>query len=154
MTLIANTLMEHDRSALASDNLVVQPILTPDRPVKRQNGRRLKDQGEPMFTLTGQDVHGIMEVSNSVDTSGYLREMGRHEIGKHCLTDYRIRRLTPVECERLQGFPDGWTSKGMTPEGKEVEISDTQRYKMCGNAVTTNVITFIGRRILDVFRNV
>jgi len=44
--------------------------------------------------------------------------------------DIRIRRLTPTECERLQGFPDGWT------EG----ISDTQRYKCCGNAVTVNVI--------------
>jgi len=41
-----------------------------------------------------------------------------------------IRRLTPTECERLQGFPDGWT------EG----ISDTQRYKTLGNAVTVNVI--------------
>lgn len=47
--------------------------------------------------------------------------------------DARIRRLTPTECERLQGFPDGWT------EG----ISDTQRYKCLGNAVTTNVITDI-----------
>jgi len=45
----------------------------------------------------------------------------------------RIRRLTPKECERLQGFPDGWT------EG----VSDTQRYKQLGNAVTTNVITAI-----------
>jgi DNA (cytosine-5)-methyltransferase 1 len=42
----------------------------------------------------------------------------------------KIRRLTPTECERLQGFPDGWT------EG----FSDTQRYKMMGNAVTVNVI--------------
>ena len=53
--------------------------------------------------------------------------------------EYRIRRLTPLECERLQGFPDNWTKYG---ENKE-EISDTQRYKCCGNAVTTNVITSI-----------
>ena len=51
----------------------------------------------------------------------------------------RIRRLTPVECERLQGFPDDWTKYGI---GDEL-ISDTQRYKMCGNAVTTNVITAV-----------
>ena len=44
--------------------------------------------------------------------------------------DMKIRRLTPTECERLQGFPDGWT------EG----FSDTQRYKMMGNAVTVNVV--------------
>lgn len=49
-----------------------------------------------------------------------------------------IRRLTPLECERLQSFPDGWT------EG----ISDTQRYKCLGNAVTVNVITAIAERLI------
>lgn len=49
-----------------------------------------------------------------------------------------IRRLTPTECERLQGFPDGWT------EG----VSDTQRYKCCGNAVTVNVIEAVAMRLL------
>jgi DNA (cytosine-5)-methyltransferase 1 len=53
-----------------------------------------------------------------------------------------IRRLTPLECERLQGFPDNWTKYGVI-DGKTVEISDTQRYKMCGNAVTVNVIQYI-----------
>jgi len=54
----------------------------------------------------------------------------------------RIRRLTPLECERLQGFPDGWTDiiTGKNKAGKETRMSDTQRYKMCGNAVTVNVI--------------
>jgi DNA (cytosine-5)-methyltransferase 1 len=41
-----------------------------------------------------------------------------------------------MECERLQGFPDGWTEFGVGDE----PISDTQRYKMCGNAVTVNVV--------------
>ena len=53
--------------------------------------------------------------------------------------DYRIRKLTPKECERLQGFPDDWTRFGKDGE----EISDTQRYKCVGNAVTTTVITCI-----------
>lgn len=57
--------------------------------------------------------------------------------------DMRIRRLTPIECERLQGFPDDWTKYGADGE----LISDTQRYKMCGNAVTTNVITEIIKHI-------
>jgi len=55
------------------------------------------------------------------------------------LDGVKIRRLTPIECERLQGFPDGWT------EG----ISDTQRYKCLGNAVTVNVIEFLGKRIKE-----
>ena len=45
----------------------------------------------------------------------------------------KIRRLTPIECERLQGFPDNWTAG----------VSDTQRYKMCGNAVTVNVVSYL-----------
>lgn len=55
-----------------------------------------------------------------------------------------VRRLTPMECERLQGFPDNWTA-----EGTEGPISDTQRYKCCGNAVTTNVIQAVMERLLD-----
>lgn len=51
-----------------------------------------------------------------------------------------LRRLTPLECERLQGFPDGWT------EG----CSDTQRYRQMGNAVTVPVIEWLGKRILEV----
>jgi len=50
----------------------------------------------------------------------------------------RIRRLTPLECERLQGFPDNWT------EGH----SDTQRYKMCGNAVTVPVVEYLVKELL------
>lgn len=50
----------------------------------------------------------------------------------------RVRRLTPVECERLQGFPDGWTLG-----------SDSQRYKQCGNAVTVNVVSAVISRMLE-----
>lgn len=60
-------------------------------------------------------------------------------------SDFRIRRLTPIECERLQGFPDNWTQYGIDDE----EISNTQRYKCCGNAVTTNVITYLINSIWD-----
>jgi len=56
-----------------------------------------------------------------------------------------IRRLTPVECERLQGFPDNWTK-----EGSEGIISDTQRYKMCGNAVTVDVVEAVANKIRKV----
>ena len=55
----------------------------------------------------------------------------------------KIRRLTPLECERLQGFPDNWTKYGT-----KGLISDTQRYKMCGNAVTVDVVEAIFKKIL------
>ncbi len=54
----------------------------------------------------------------------------------------QIRRLTPIECERLQGFPDNWT------DGQ----SDTQRYKQCGNAITVNVAEAIFRKLYEVRR--
>ena len=59
----------------------------------------------------------------------------------------RIRRLTPKECERLQGFPDNWTKYGRKIDGNNYEVSDTQRYKMMGNAVTTNVIEAVAKRL-------
>ncbi len=57
-----------------------------------------------------------------------------------------IRRLTPLECERLQGFSDDFTAEGLNEKGEIVKISDTQRYKMMGNAVTVNVIEAIIKR--------
>lgn len=56
-----------------------------------------------------------------------------------------VRRLTPVECERLQGFPDGWTDIG-TPEKP---TANTHRYKQLGNAVTVNVAQWIARRTAE-----
>lgn len=58
-----------------------------------------------------------------------------------------LRRLTPIECERLQGFPDNWTRYGVF-DGKTKEISDAQRYKMIGNAVTVRVVEEIGKRLI------
>lgn len=58
--------------------------------------------------------------------------------GMYQLGNLQIRRLTPTECERLQGFPDSWTTS----------VSDTQRYKCLGNAVTVNVIRAIARKLI------
>lgn len=59
------------------------------------------------------------------------------------------RRLTPRECERLQGFPDDWTRWGVDENGEPVEMADTPRYRMLGNAVSVPVAAWIGRRILE-----
>lgn len=63
---------------------------------------------------------------------------------------FRVRRLMPVECERLQGFPDGWTESGVKSDGSVIEHADSSRYKMCGNAVTVNVAAWIAHRIKEV----
>ena len=61
----------------------------------------------------------------------------------HVMRGPAVRRLTPVECERLQGFPDGWTDV----EYRGKPAPDTQRYKALGNSMAVPVIAWIGRRI-------
>jgi DNA (cytosine-5-)-methyltransferase len=191
------------------------PVLTPDRANKRQNGRRFKTDGEPMFTLTAQDRHGVVvenkvkQVGNLIDTEsfggnphrgrvydisgispclncvgggglepkirvkeatkqGYAEaEIGdsvnlshpnsktrRGRVGKQIANtlltgesqgvvepDFRIRKLTPRECWRLQGFPDWAFDKA-----QEVN-SNSQLYKQAGNSVTVNVIEVIAREL-------
>lgn len=85
--------------------------ITPDRINKRQNGQRF-NEGDKFYTLTAQDRHGV-------------------------LIDGYIRKLTPIECERLQTLKEGYT------EG----IPETQRYKCLGNGWTVEVIAHILKRI-------
>lgn len=62
-----------------------------------------------------------------------------------------VRKLTPKECERLQGVPDDFTAKGLTEDGKEKIMSDNMRYRVLGNAVTVPVIKFLGEQIKQSF---
>jgi len=63
------------------------------------------------------------------------------------VVDYKIRRLTPIECERLQTFPDNYTKYGINTNGDKIEISNTQRYKTIGNSWTVDVIAHIFKHI-------
>ena len=186
------------------------PVLTPDRAEKRQNGRRFKTDGEPMFTLTAQDRHGVVvenkikkygtlqnnyngrgviydvdgisptlntmqggdrqpkirvkeatkqgyaeaEIGDSVNLSHPNSKTRRGRVGKQIANtlltgesqgvvelDFRIRKLTPRECWRLQGFPD-WAFD----RAQEVN-SNSQLYKQAGNSVTVNVIAAIAKEL-------
>ncbi len=136
----------NDQTADCSNGVLVAPVLTPDRKVRRQNGRWMKEPGEPSFTLTSADVHGVAIYQHP---RGYNKG-GMHDIApalsinawqeNNLLADnVRIRRLTPRECWRLQGFPDEYFDKA-----KAAGISDTQLYKQAGNGVTVNVARAIG----------
>ena len=100
-----------------SETLVLQPY------VKSRKASSVDDYE----TWVEREVNGTL---NTMDNNGDTR-------AATIILSGSVRRLTPVECERLQGFPDGWT------EGQ----SDTQRYKQIGNAVTVNVIEWIGKRL-------
>lgn len=87
--------------------------------------------------------------SPTLDTAMNLYTLESGESGAY------LRRLTPIECERLQAFPDNWTKYGIEwitdnhglLQQRLKAVSDTQRYKMCGNAVTTNVIEAVFERL-------
>jgi len=84
------------------------------------------------------------ENGDVISPDGISKTLKSGENSPKILENMKIRRLTPVECERLQGFPDNWTKYGHDDK----EMSDTQRYKMMGNAVTTNVVTSIVRKLI------
>lgn len=96
-----------------------------------------RSQGGGQGAKTG--LYEIPETAQSLQTDGQLRSGTSWDTNKP-QSARNIRRLTPIECERLQGFPDNWTKYGIDKNGKQITISDSQRYKCCGNAVTTNVI--------------
>jgi len=98
----------------AKTGLYALPCLTPDRTEKRQNGRRFKPPHSKFYTLTAMDKHGV-------------------------LTNNFIRKLTPLECERLQTVPEDYTGIA----------SDNQRYKMLGNGWTVDVIAHIFKGIKE-----
>lgn len=172
---------------------VAIPVLTPDRAEKRQNGRRFKENGEPMFTLTSQDRHGaatgispIGGVYTGVSPEFYrgvyegcfrCLKASTHDSGvalklqnipasreyvltrpgmfmkiSNELTIYAvwykkyqcyiaIRKLTPKECFRLQGWTDEYFEKAAFVN------SDSQLYKQAGNGVTVNVIEAIAKQL-------
>ena len=181
----------------AQNSGIAIPVLTPDRAEKRQNGRRFKEDGEPMFTLTGQDRHGVAiepigvidsqgikvaeatkqgysecrvgidnvnlsvpgsktrrgrvgrDVANTLDTScnqgifvQVSEELTIYAVWYEKYQCYiAIRKLTPKECFRLQGWTDDYFEKA------EFVNSDSQLYKQAGNGVTVNVIRAIAEKL-------
>lgn len=107
-----------------ADAAVAIPVSSVNWLNKNQHGRRFKENGDNSFTLTTHDQHGVFD--------GKL-----------------VRRLTPLECERLQGFPDYWTDvEVLYNNGKIKKMYDFPRYKALGNAVSVCWPEWIGRKLL------
>jgi len=163
--LLENVKMKKEYEDVITQHLGVKPIEINSALVSAQNRKRLYWTNIP--GVTQPEDKGIMLkdiVHENVDfkTCLYSRKTGLgKEIDKStalCASDFRglnrnqnqtsvvvegyIRRLTPIECERLQTLPDNYTAIGVI-DGKEVPISNTQRYKMLGNGWTVDVIAHI-----------
>jgi DNA (cytosine-5)-methyltransferase 1 len=101
-------------------------------------------------TLTEGEVKGLDFYNQSVrDVIPTLTDPKHNSQG--LFDGYRIRRLTPIECERLQGFPDNHTAFG-NYDGVVKPMSNTQRYKQCGNAVTVDVVAAVAKNCLPLFK--
>lgn len=137
-----------------SHQMIIIPVLTPDRIEKRQNGRRFKTDGEPMFTLNTQDRHGVLISHSLFPRSSKTGKGGTGHLSKsddtsYCVdtvntqaieTNSIIRRLTPKECFRLQGF----TEDQINLNG----LSDSQKYKLAGNGWEIKVASKIFKNLL------
>jgi hypothetical protein len=67
----------------------------------------------------------------------------------YTLTAGRPRQLMPIETDRLMGWPDDWTRYGINDKGQQYELSDTQRYRLCGNGVGSVCVQWIAQRLAD-----
>ena len=98
------------------------------------------DNGDVRTTIIVFHPHRSDGARIQGDTINTLTSfMGTGGLNTPMISTDTVRRLTPTECERLQGFPDGWTD----------EQTDSHRYKQMGNAVTVNVAEWIFNRVSD-----
>jgi DNA (cytosine-5)-methyltransferase 1 len=122
-----------------------QGVIVPAPPfVVAQRGR---NKTNPSDRTAGIELEQRLEPNNtgkantltSVEKDNYLVD-----------NRFQIRRLTEIECERLQGFPDNWTKYG-SYEGVVKPISKTNRYKQCGNAVTATLPQILGMKLKQLY---
>jgi DNA (cytosine-5)-methyltransferase 1 len=114
-------------SILKINQAVVQPVQIgqSSKTYAAQNGTLIGKDGQDAFTIRSSNPNGVND-------------------------GYRIRRLTPIECERLQGFPDNHTAYG-NYDGEVKPMSNTQRYKQCGNAVTVDIVALVAKQLKPIF---
>lgn len=143
----AKTLMGRgERFNPAEDNFIVA------------NGLRASDGHHRYSSPRGDGADNLISFSNrgnSTDGAETLRSSVSGTVRSHMRPGSNdtgglagVRRLTPLECERLMGWPDGWTE--CTADGRE--IPDSHRYRLCGNGVVAPVAEWIGHRIVAVNR--
>ena len=164
------------RETHGHEPVILQPIALAENTIGRQplnggNGDGFT-VGGPMYTLNATGVHGVaqptayafdslssnsmkssnpdsgvnqVDVSKTLDTSRGL-DPSCNQGGLGLVQSMAVRRLTPTECERLQGFPDNYTN---IPWRKKEESPDGPRYKALGNSMAVPVMYWIGKRIAD-----
>ena len=145
---------------------VVQPVQIgqSSQTFAHKSGTLIGEDGQDAFTIRSSNPNGVkveqpMIIDNSHKNEGVrtytktaptLNARDYKEPRMVQETSYRIRRLTPIECERLQGFPDNHTEYGIY-DGEVKKMSNTQRYKQCGNAVTVDVVKAVAQQLIPIY---
>ena len=154
----------------AANQAVVQPVQIgqSSKTFAHKSGTLIGKDGQDAFTIRSSNPNGVkvVQVNPSIESGGkqpYQQNRVYSDEGivpalctdprpyKIQNTNYRIRRLTPIECERLQGFPDNHTEYG-NYEGEVKKMSNTQRYKQCGNAVTVDIVSLVANAVKPLFK--
>ena len=157
---VANCLTQRMHKGMNSDcNEGQTPVLAPIALAENTIGRQPHNggngdgftEGGPMYTLNATGVHGVAQqiaptltASNDPSRSPQSTEITNQVAAVHAAS-MAVRRLTPVECERLQGFPDNYTN---IPWRKQPTAPDGPRYKALGNSWAVPVVRWIGGRIV------
>ena len=163
-----------------ANQAVVQPVQIgqSSKTFAHKSGTLIGKDGQDAFTIRSSNPNGVKVVQpvigairgrnpeNPNDNTKGIEYKQRFEYNKkgtaNALTSdvtmnmvqeptYRIRRLTPIECERLQGFPDNHTEYG-NYDGEIKKMSNTQRYKQCGNAVTVDIVALVAEAVKPLFK--
>ena len=128
-----------------------------------QSQSGMSSQKHPFIKIPSANKRGyeVAEEGDSIRLAHIGSKTGRGRVGKkksqtltlggdmHTVQRSQVRRLLPIECERLMSWPDNHTKFGVNEKGETIEISDSQRYKMAGNGVVSNVVREIAKDILQ-----
>ena len=140
---VINTLQARMGTGGNNMPMVAYPIQDGREMEKNQNGIGISVEGDPSYTLdkTGSQSVAIAydEFNDTTNNTHHTLRAGTKQ-STGVIMESIVRRLTPLECERLQGFPDDWT----------VTQSDSQRYKQMGNAVAVPVVEWVIQNICDI----
>lgn len=139
-----------DRSAVPA--VAIQGTVIGRQDHNEPQGSGCSDKGE-MFTLNSTDVHAVAVAPTTTATNDPSRSPQSSEVTQQVAAVHsatmQVRRLTPIECERLQGFPDNWTAIPWKKKPAQ-DCPDGPRYKALGNSMAVNCMEWLGERIQAV----
>jgi len=108
-----------------------------------------RNPDNPKSRESGLPTKQMLEINENPNKTNCISTVQKDNVVLE--PNYRIRRLTPIECERLQGFPDNHTEYG-NYDGEVKKMSNTQRYKQCGNAVTVDIVALVAEAVKPLFK--